>query len=94
MRLIDADAFIKMMEEKCDPESTLDPWVLSVCRGGVKIMPTVDAVPVVRCKDCRYFGMLKVSPLSNAMCLKHTFTHTPDDFCSRGERKDGDHETD
>lgn len=48
MRLIDADAFIQMMEEKCDPESTLDPWVLSVCRGGVKMMPTVDAVPVVR----------------------------------------------
>ena len=46
MRLIDADAFIQMMEEKCDPESTLDPWVLSVCRGGVKMMPTVDAVPV------------------------------------------------
>ena len=47
MRLIDADAFIQMMEEKCDPESTLDPWVLSVCRGGVKMMPTVDAVKVV-----------------------------------------------
>ncbi len=42
MRLIDADAFIQMMEEKCDPKSTLDPWVLSVCRGGVKMMPTAQ----------------------------------------------------
>ena len=46
MRLIDANAFIKMMEEKCDTESAFDLLVLSVCRGGVKIMPTIDAVQV------------------------------------------------
>lgn len=40
-RLIDGDAYIKMMEEKCDHESSLDEWVLKVCRGGVNIMPTV-----------------------------------------------------
>lgn len=40
-RLIDGDAYIKMMEEKCDHESSLDEWVLKVCRGGVSIMPTV-----------------------------------------------------
>lgn len=46
-RLIDADAFIKMMEEKCDHEAELDEIILSVCRGGIKQMPTVDAVEVV-----------------------------------------------
>lgn len=51
MRLIDADAFIEMMEEKCDPKSILDPWVFRVCRGGVTIMPTVDAVPVEWIRD-------------------------------------------
>ena len=40
-RLIDGDAYVKMMEEKCDHESSLDEWVLKVCRGGVSIMPTV-----------------------------------------------------
>ena len=40
-RLVDADAYISMMEEKCDYEKALDPYVLSVCRGGVKLMPTI-----------------------------------------------------
>lgn len=89
MRLIDADAFIQMMEEKCDPESTLDPWVLSVCRGGVKMMPTVDAVPVVRCRDCKYFdsGTDEDGKLF-FKCLGWVYGGTSeDDFCSHGERK-------
>lgn len=40
-RLIDADAYISMMEGKCDYEKALDPYVLSVCRGGIKLMPTI-----------------------------------------------------
>ena len=56
--------------------------------------PTVDAVEVVRCRDCK-------------RCFKHTTKRNrqymwicmrndtdlyvrPDDFCSYGERKDGD----
>ncbi len=69
-RLIDADAFIQMMEEKCDPESTLDPWVLSVCRGGVKIMPTVDAVPVERKSVSGYEGLYEVDNLSRVFSLR------------------------
>ncbi len=98
-RLIDADAFIQMMEEKCDPESTLDPWVLSVCRGGVKIMPTVDAVPVVRCKDCKHrpTGTNRDDlefPDDRCPCQCEDFWYSwkPSDdwFCGNGERKDGD----
>lgn len=40
-RLIDADAYVSMMEGKCDYEKALDPYVLSVCRGGIKLMPTI-----------------------------------------------------
>ena len=40
-KLIDADAYVSMMEEKCDYEKALDPYVLSVCRGGIKLMPTI-----------------------------------------------------
>lgn len=44
--------------------------------------PTVDAVPVVRCKDCKHeFG---------GSCIICGFQkRKPDDFCSYGERKDG-----
>lgn len=48
-------------------------------------MPTVDAVEVVRCKDCKYNSGTK-------KCLNpDSFFAVPkdDDFCSYGERKDG-----
>lgn len=41
--------------------------------------PTIDAVPVVRCKDCRYFKIYK--------CRMGYSRY--DDFCSYGERKNG-----
>lgn len=49
------------------------------------IATTVDAVPVVRCKDCKYNRGSK-------KCLNpDSFFAVPkdDDFCSYGERKDG-----
>ncbi len=43
-------------------------------------IPTVDAVPVVRCKDCDHlFGTLC------AIC--GLLPRKPDDFCSYGERR-------
>ena len=42
-------------------------------------MPTVDAVPVVRCKDCVFCDHLD--------CYMNELTR-PDDFCSHGVRKD------
>ena len=49
--------------------------------------PAADVAPVVRCRDCTHlFGTLC------AVC--GLLPRQPDDFCSRGERKDGaDHDT-
>lgn len=54
--------------------------------------PTVDAVGVTRCKDCKHYDM--------GVCLKiyldgnvHSAAwqkRKPDDFCSYGEREDGE----
>lgn len=86
-RLIDADAYIEMMEEKCDHEAELDEIILSVCRGGIKQMPTIDAVEVVRCKDCKY---LEIIPFRNPYyCEKFLYKVSENGFCSWGERKDG-----
>ena len=55
----------------------------------IKTAPTVDAVPVVRCRECKYrkyddiFGMIWCYLDS---CTKRV---KPDDFCSYGERKKG-----
>lgn len=43
----------------------------------------VDAVAVVRCKDCRYLYFKDMS----AYCQHAVSACRPDDFCSYGERK-------
>lgn len=42
--------------------------------------PTVDAVEVVRCRDCKHWNYGDCYRLELSM---------PDDFCSYGERKEG-----
>lgn len=59
----------------------------------IETAPTVDAVPVVRCRDCEY-----VRPAISAStgervgvwCALHDILKVgPDDYCSRGLRKGG-----
>ena len=48
MRLIDVDRLLKIM-------SHWKPYMdMDNVREAIKKMPTIDAVPVVRCKDCRW----------------------------------------
>lgn len=95
MRLIDGDT----LWEKLDDE----PWYDNADRDEIALpivaaAPTVDAVPVVRCKDCKYYNRGELLA-TNKFCfrLKHPtenrligYNFAPDDFCSYGERKDGD----
>lgn len=48
--------------------------------------PAVDAVPVVRCKDCRYLYFKDMS----AYCPHSVSACRPDNFCSCGERRADD----
>lgn len=53
--------------------------------------PTVDAVEVVRCKDCKHYDLgvcLKIYSNGNAH-PEAWQPRRPEDFCSYGERKDG-----
>ena len=50
--------------------------------------PTVDAVEVVRCKDCQSGCKLWFSDKGVNFCRKLGIDVKPDDFCSYGERKD------
>lgn len=61
----------------------------SECADMVEDLLSADAVKVVRCKDCNHYSSRE------SVCKLHSNNYEPcvymndDDFCSRGERKDG-----
>lgn len=77
MRLIDADALENQFGVSDEDLLALDE---------IRHAPTVDAVPVVRCKDCKYRDGTPGQP--NILCAQ---MHE-DDFCSYGERKEELHD--
>lgn len=53
--------------------------------------PTVDAVPVVRCKDCRFFSTDYHDDygwICDTWCKLNNIPMTKESFCSNGERKE------
>ena len=80
MRTIDAD---KLVDRLYDNEfAALCP--LDEVSGVIDACPTVDAVIVTRCKDCRSYNKPKTG-----WCEVHLDSEHPDDFCSYGKMKDG-----
>lgn len=51
--------------------------------------PTIDAVPVVRCRECKH-GHTFIIGLSCSNGPWKDSLLSPDDFCSYGERRDDD----
>lgn len=49
---------------------------------------TIDAVSVVRCKDCKHFTPDEICYPGTGSCWFCEMTRKFDDFCSYGERKD------
>ena len=52
--------------------------------------PTIDAVPVVRCRECK-FGSWDSETDDAMVCVRTNdgFWRSGNDFCSRGKRKEG-----
>ena len=51
---------------------------------------TVDAVEVVRCRDCAKYGLFTCPICFIENKTLHFINHSPDFYCGEGERKDGD----
>ena len=68
----------------CDIGDTIDYFL------DEDISPTVDAVPVVRCNDCKYWSVAQIC--EHNVCEKHSrpqvFATQSDWFCADGERKE------
>ncbi len=86
MRLIDAD----LLE---DQFGISDEDLLALDE--IRHAPTVDAVVVVRCKDCVHFNHKRMECENEAISTDHeggaqySLNFGPDDFCSYGEPKEG-----
>ena len=91
-RLID-DSFL---EDRCKRQKS-DEWNKKVAPSSwadayeqfltdIENCPTVDAVPVVRCRECKWFGLAGCA----IQIVDDTDKPSEDDFCSFGERKGGD----
>lgn len=102
-RLIDADKLTDGLEKTIlfnqfigtlctSPEFKvlIDQFLSSVVKQ-VKAEPTVDAVPVIRCKDCKWCRTFYHGPdmRFSYECAKLYLTRIEaNDFCSKAERKE------
>ena len=99
MRPIDADAMLEylnlMYDEQHSWRSDYNTGVLGAINYIKHKAPTIDAVSVVRCKDCVFSKVYQndSSGVMGRFCEAFTQVRmvTHDDFCSYGE-KQTDHE--
>ena len=92
MRLIDGDKLLetykKWIPQLLSKEDEGDRRGVETCIMVLEDMQTVDAVHVVRCRECKYRGTddcifhIKGEPADEELLLK-----LDNDFCSYGERK-------
>ena len=83
MRLVDADVADKWMRQN---NAFIDSAIL-------KAIPTIDAVPVVRCRECEYYDEngdcisldLRIGIHSDT--INYDFCPDPDFYCAYGRRK-------
>lgn len=53
----------------------------------IKKAPTIDAVPVIRCRDCKYYTGKWCTKYSKKQFDINDICKADNDFCSRAERK-------
>lgn len=95
MRLIDADLLMDDLENDKPENWTNSPGEIQEQAdwerfyGMVSVANTIDAIPVVRCKDCKKFKKYQnVWGVEGFKCDLLCADAAPDNFCCWGERKD------
>jgi hypothetical protein len=96
MRLIDADELKELFAEtityiarKTNKVGALEHMI----RASATVIqmiddaPTVDAIPVIRCKDCKYYTGKWCTKYSTKQFDINDICKADDDFCSMAERK-------
>ena len=81
MRLIDADRLSEAIYDNVPAPYEDASWAKENCLAEIDAAPTVDAVPVVRCRECKHLGFCGDATNLEVMGFYG--------YCSRGERKKG-----
>lgn len=93
MRLGDLDALKKSMCELCNQNYSDEPCEPNDCvfYNAIENAPIIDAVPVVRCRECKHLNVIN-DPKLYAHCPKTNTVFLPFDldtrehFCSLGKK--------
>lgn len=90
-RLIDANALLRHKRKMSGADFGGEFWDEAVLASDIKNAHTVDAVEVVRCRDCKHWHketlFCDYMPYVEAQDRVNWYA---DDFCSYGERKDNE----
>ena len=96
MRLCDLDEIkiqVKRQYEDCHGYSgnkkTIYREAILAVRSILHSAKTIDAVPVVRCRECKYRFKNNGHDKSGCPIIDANIWMDDDDFCSHGERKEG-----
>ena len=83
-RLIDADKIVNGISLYMSENAYFNDTPLDALKMVSNWITEATAVEVVRCRDCKHYN--------EGFCAGYHAHHDimPDDFCSYGERKDGD----
>ena len=93
MRLIDADALVDVLIKSHNYHANTGREAALLARDTQIVFdaPTIDAVPVVRCKDCKHcIWFEEYAGSYYPFCTTYAGHIGENDFCSYGERKDGE----
>ena len=103
-RLIDADELIYESIDSCDTgyhESKYGTGIVAIRKEDIDEAPTIDAMEVVRCKDCKFWQDQEEGVVEVPICArpenkyeKHPFRFIigKDGFCSYAERRSNEHD--
>ena len=81
MRLIDADRLSEAIYDNVPAPYEDASWAKENCLAEIEAAQTVDAVPVVRCRECKHLGFCGDATNLEVMGFYG--------YCSRGQRKEG-----
>lgn len=85
MRLIDADTLNYVRVRIAHEDGTIGGYNAVVPSSEIKNAPTIDAVPVIRCKDCKHWQCDDYESYCDELGIFNTDMNS---YCSYAKRKE------